>query len=54
MKKYQLKWNNGIELEIVKESDILFDILFYMNAHFILTRIGLQSVSIWMNGQVLA
>lgn len=50
MKKYQLKWNYNNKLEIVKESNILYDILVFVNNALPKYISGL---SIWMDGKVL-
>lgn len=53
MKKYQLKINEDNKLKVIKESDIFFDILFFINKGLITTISGLKTISVWMNGQVL-
>ena len=50
MKKYVLMWNNGNKLEVVRESDILYDILKYVN-HVDFKYIS--ALSLWMDGKVL-
>ena len=52
MNKYQLKYNDGNKLNVIKESDIMYDILFevWIRTHNVE---GLKKLSIWMDGKVL-
>jgi len=52
MKKYQLKYNNGTELEIICESDILYDILFEVR-YIQPVKYILEALSVWIDGKVL-
>ena len=55
MKKYQLKYNNGTELIILRKSDILYEILWSIiyNTTILRPYKELSKFSVWMDGKVL-
>lgn len=51
MKKYQLKYNDGTELIIIKQSDIILEIIEYMVLNY--DKYSFKYYSVWMDGKVL-
>ena len=49
MKKYQLKYNDGMGLVVLVESEIFYDILKYID-HTLKT---IEYMSVWVDGQML-
>ena len=51
MMKYQLKFNTGDKLMVLKQTDIMYDILTFVENHVVLEDIS--KLSVWMDGKVL-